>query len=78
MNMEEFWKNRNRIPADELARHEGKWAAVSPDGKRIIASNADIGKLRQQILAAGQDPETAILEFVGSDEDSFVGGAETF
>src|ERR1700727_2556821 len=77
MNMKEFRRNRKLIPPDELAKHEGRWAAFSADGKRIIASNADIGALRQQVFAASEDPETTILEFIGMEEGIFVGGAET-
>ena len=36
MRLEQFVRNRNAFPADELGRYSGQHVAWSPDGTRIL------------------------------------------
>jgi hypothetical protein len=70
-----YHEQRQRIPAEELAKHNGKWAAFSRDGKRVLASGTTLAALEKKLRAAGRDPLDAVYEFVG-EEDSVVTGAQ--
>jgi hypothetical protein len=56
-------------------KYRGQWIAISPDGRRGIAGHADLEQLDSLVVAAGEDPETVALEYVGSD-DVYLGAAE--
>ncbi|GEM_PF-5591013 len=70
-----YREQRQRIPAAELAKHSGKWAAFSRDGRRVVASAKDLQQLAKKLVAAGENPQKFVYEFVGV-EDSFITGAE--
>ena len=53
MNLEQFVKNRNAFPTDELARYVGQHVAWSPDGTRILVSDEDPLKVFSTLRAAG-------------------------
>lgn len=71
-----YREQRQLIPAAELAKHNGKWAAFSRDGKRILASGRTLEVLEKKPCAAGRDPLDAVYEFVGDYEFS-IGDSET-
>ena len=75
MNLKEFRANRARFSREELMNHDGKWVAFSMDGRRIIASSADLAALDALVVAAGENPEQMALERIEFDDCSFAGGA---
>ncbi len=75
MNPQEYRENRARFPLSELAKYRGQWVAFSLDGRRIIASSADLATLDKLVVAANQDPEQIALERIELD-DCCLGGAE--
>jgi hypothetical protein len=50
MNPKVYRENRARFPLAELKSYHGQWVAFSLDGRRIIASNQDLGTLDKLIL----------------------------
>jgi hypothetical protein len=56
MSPEQFVRNRNAFPAEELDRYTGQHVAWSPDGTRILASHADTLKVFAAVKALGHDP----------------------
>lgn len=63
------------VPIDELLKHRGRWVAFSPDGRRIVASSANLRELDALIQAAGEDPEEVLFEQI-PDGDFIQSGAE--
>ena len=70
-----YRENQQRIPPTEIAKHVGKWAAFSRDGKRVVASATTLERLEKKLHSAGEDPEHVVFEFLDEGE-SIVGGAE--
>ena len=75
LDMQEYLRNRQRFPLEQLATHAGKWVAWSPDGTRIVTSSADLAALDALIQAAGEDPEQCPVEGI-PDADSVLGGLD--
>jgi hypothetical protein len=75
MSVRLYRENRAKIPPEELTRHKGQWVAFSQDGARIVASAKTLETLDNRIVAAGENPEMVVLEYIGA-EDIVVGGAE--
>jgi hypothetical protein len=75
MITQEYRENRARFSWADLMKYQGQWVAFSLDGKKIIASDQDLGKLDSLLIAAGENPENVALERIESD-DCFLGGAE--
>ena len=75
MNQQQYRENRSRFSLAELARYQGQWVAFSCDGRKIIASNADLAILDDLVVAAGEDPENTAFERIQLDEIC-LGGAE--
>ena len=73
MNMQEYLKNRQQFPLEELARHQGEFIAWSPDGMRNVASAVDLEDLDDLIRAAGHDPENCLIEGIPN-ADTVIGG----
>lgn len=65
----QFRRNRASFPADELAKHGGKWVAFDPTGTKIVAADADLIVLDQQVKAAGYHPEEVAFEGVPGPDD---------
>jgi hypothetical protein len=77
MSLEQFVKNRNAFPTEELERYSGQHVAWSSDGTRILASDPDPLKVLAAVKALGYDPaETPIEDIPG--EDIFPGGGLLF
>ena len=53
MGLEQFVKNRNAFPADELGWYTGQHVAWSPDGTRILTSDPDPLKVLAAVRALG-------------------------
>ena len=71
MTTPEYQTNRAALPRAALEPYAGRWVAFSPDGQRIVASGETLEHLEDQIVAAGQDPQAVILEYLpGPDEDT--------
>ena len=70
-----YRRERDRIPSDELAKHQGKWPAFSRDGARVVASSKNLEQLEKKLRAAGEDPQNVVFEFVGAAE-TVLGGAK--
>ena len=75
MQLQEFQTNRARIPLAEIMKHRGQWIAISSDGRRIVAADADLATLDSLVAAAGEDPENVALERIECD-DVYLGAAE--
>jgi hypothetical protein len=77
MNLEQFVKNRNAFPADELERYAGQHIAWSPDGTQILAHDPDPLKVLDAVMALGYDPGETPIEDIPT-EDIFPGGGLLF
>jgi len=77
MKLEQFVKNRNAFPADELGRYTGQHVAWSPDGTRILTSDPDPLKILAAVRALGYDPAETPIEDIPL-EDIFPGGGLLF
>jgi hypothetical protein len=77
MDLATHYANRQEIPADELAKHRGKWVAFSAQGDRVMASSEDLEFLRQELLGTGEDPNEVVLTHLPADvEGMLLGGLE--
>jgi hypothetical protein len=56
--------NREKIPPEEIDRFRGQYVAYSWEGDRVIAGALSEGELRQQLLAAGIDPQRVVFSYV--------------
>jgi hypothetical protein len=77
MSLEQFVRNRNAFPAEELDRYTGQHVAWSPDGTRILASDPDPLKVLAAVKALGYDPAETPIEDIPA-EDIFPGGGLLF
>lgn len=75
MDIRTYDENRARFSLDELRQHEGKWAAFSMDGARLIASAIDLEALDVLLRAAGEDPQSFAYEKIVL-EDDWMGAAQ--
>jgi hypothetical protein len=73
MDMQEFQRNRQAFPAEELAQYAGKYVAWSSDGKQILASDADELQLAQAIKAAGYDTAQVLIAYIATKDDILLG-----
>ena len=73
MRLEQFVRNRNAFPADELGRYSGQHVAWSSDGTRILTSDPDPLKVLAAVRALGYDPAEISIEDIPA-EDNFPGG----
>lgn len=78
MKLEQFIKNRNAFPADELDRDAGQHVAWSPDGTAILAHDPDFLKVFAAVKALGYDPGETLIEAVPYPDEGFWGGASLF
>jgi hypothetical protein len=52
-DLSHFHDNWNKFPPEELAKYWGKQVAVSPDGKRIVASGDTLEELDAALETVG-------------------------
>ena len=52
---------------EKLSEHRGRWVAFSPDGRRLIASSANLAELDALVRRVGEDPEEVLLERIPGD-----------
>lgn len=77
MNLAAHHSRRQEIPADELAKHRGKWVAFSSQGDRVIASGEDLESLHAELLSTGEDPDQVVLTHLPDNDDGMpLGGLE--
>ena len=74
MNMQEFLKNRQKLPAQELEKYVGMYVAWRPDGAAIIASDKDELHLDTAVRAAGYHPADVLISFVPPFDQVILGG----
>ena len=72
MDWQEFDKNREAFPPEELLAYRGQYIAWSPDGTRIIASDTDGLKLDDTVRALGYDPAELTFSSVPDAERLFI------
>jgi hypothetical protein len=72
--MQQFQRNRQQFPAEELARYAGKFVAWSPDGTRILASDEDELCLARAIRDAGHNSAEVLIAFVPAEDETLLGG----
>ena len=77
MRLEQFIRNRNAFPVEELDHYTGQHVAWSPDGTRILASDPDPLKVLAAVRALGFDPAETPIEDIPA-EDVFPGGGLLF
>lgn len=78
MILNEFIKNRNSFPQEELAKYFGKYVAWSSDGTCIVASGDDDSQVFEAVKAGGYDPEQVVFSYVPDPDEVFWGGAFSF
>jgi hypothetical protein len=74
VDMQNLLHNRQQFPPEELARYLGQHVAWSPDGTRIIASDADLLELDAKIATAGYNPAEILVSAVPAEEVILGGG----
>ena len=52
---------------EELSEHRGRWVAFSPDGRRLLASSANLADLDALVCRLGEDPEEVLLKRIPGD-----------
>ncbi len=77
MSLDQFVKNRNAFPPEELDRYAGQHVAWSPDGTQILASDADPLKVLAAVKALGYNPAETPIEDIPR-EDIQPGGGILF
>ncbi len=70
-----YFKNRRKIPPEELTKHKGKWVAFSRDGTHIVASARTPKSLIKRLAAVDKGPKDVVLGRVGTGE-TILGGAD--
>jgi hypothetical protein len=74
MDMKVFQSNRQRFPAEELARYAGQFVAWSADGTRILASDRDELRLVNALPEAGLSSAETLIAFVPAEDEILLGG----
>jgi hypothetical protein len=74
MDMQEFIKNRNQFPFEELEKYAGQYVAWSPDGTSILASDDDQIRLDATIRDLGYDPAEILVSSVPFPDEIILGG----
>ena len=68
-----FNENRNRVPAEELAKWAGMYVAWSLDGTHILAGGLDEKTAEEQLKQSGISPREVVWSYVpGSGEDTWL------
>jgi hypothetical protein len=75
MDMQQFLRNRNEFPPEDLAQYTGQYIAWSADGTRIIASDEDPLRLMKTLDALGHDPGETVISHVPEEDGSLITAA---
>jgi len=75
MDLDEFIKNRNAFPPEQLERLVGKHVAWSADGSQIVACDEDPLKVIAAVRAAGFDLGETLIETISATDEISWGGA---
>jgi hypothetical protein len=78
MSENDYIKNRNAFPPEELEKYYGKFVAWSLDGTRIVASGDDDLQVFEALKAAGQDTSQVVFSYVERPDEVIMGGAMPF
>jgi len=73
MHADEFNRNRNKFPPEELDKYVGQYVAWNPEGTAIIASADDLGALCAAVDASPYDPSECVLNWIGEADDLVFG-----
>ena len=73
MHADEFNRNRNKFPPEELEKHEGRYVAWNQDGTAIIAAADDWESLFAAVDASPYDPSECVLSWIGEADDLVFG-----
>ncbi len=74
MDMDEFTTNRAAFPPEGLLPYRGTYVVWSPDGKQIIASDEDLLKLDDMVVALGYDPSEVVFSSIPEEARTSLGG----
>jgi hypothetical protein len=75
MDMQQFLRNRNEFPPEELAQYAGKYIAWSADGTRILVSDEDPLRLTEMLDGLGIDPGETVISYVPEEDGSLIAAA---
>ncbi len=59
-----FHENRNKFPAEELAKYNRQYVAWFPDGSGIFDADPDPIALQERIKASGDDIAMYLIEYI--------------
>lgn len=71
-DLSRYQENRNKFPAEELAKYVGKHVAFSPDGTRILASADTWEELDAVLEAAGIPLGQAVHAYIDPPDVSYI------
>lgn len=74
IEINEFRRNQNRFPREELQKYNGQYVAWSADGTRVLAADLDSVKLDTWLRAAGYNPAEILVSLVAIPEEVGWGG----
>ena len=74
--LQRYDENRAKFSAAKLRKYDGRWAAFSADGTRIVASAESIEDLEKRLAELGEDPEQVTFERIELATTGYLGGAE--
>lgn len=68
-DLTQYLANRDKFPAEELAKYAGMQVAFSLDGLRIVASGKTWDELFDNLAAAGIDASQIVGSYVSSPDE---------
>jgi hypothetical protein len=74
MDGNQFIRNCNAYPPEELARYAGQYVAWSMDGKAILAHATELRELAQEMERQGI--KEYVTDWIFPPDEVFLGGAE--
>jgi hypothetical protein len=72
MDMQQFLRNRNEFPLEELSRYAGQYIAWSADGTRILASDEEPLRLMETLDGLGIDPGETVISYIPEEDGSLI------
>jgi hypothetical protein len=74
MKTEQFLKNRQQVPLEQLAKYAGKYVAWNEDGTAILADDDDPIRLMATVTSLGHDPAAILVSSVPPPDLVILGG----